>query len=162
MFNSKSITCEIFHSNISDRELQVIQQALKATYENILAINIGGELSLIEEAYHPKRAQYDADILIKHLLNSKTKETALWVIDKDLFCKGMNFIFGFAIYHSGALLSLFRLSSSVLVEKEAIHEVGHVLGLSHCSNNCVMQFSNSLWEAKSKPSYLCDECKRKI
>ena len=88
--------------------------------------------------------------------------TALWIIQKDLYSKGMNFIFGYAMYHWVAVLSTIRLSTKDLIEKEAIHEVGHVLGLQHCSNRCVMQFSNSLWEAKMKPSYLCESCKRKI
>ena len=46
--------------------------------------------------------------------------------------------------------------------KEAIHEIGHVLGLKHCKNNCVMQFSNTLYEAKAKPSILCNNCKKII
>jgi archaemetzincin len=60
------------------------------------------------------------------------------------------------------MLSIFRLSTVDLKEREAIHEIGHVLGLNHCSNRCVMQYSNSLWEAQNKPSFLCESCKRRI
>ena len=153
---------EIFYSQTSDKEIQLIQRSLATTYENILDVNLEGELSLIKEAYNQGRDQYNADILIRHLLRSKKKDTALWVIQKDLYCSGMNFIFGLAKYRVGTVLSIHRLHSQELIEKEAVHEVGHVLGLKHCRNQCVMQFSNSLLEAELKPLYLCEDCKRKI
>ncbi|ODS39259.1 MAG: hypothetical protein A7316_05990 [Candidatus Altiarchaeales archaeon WOR_SM1_86-2] len=74
----------------------------------------------------------------------------------------MNFIFGIASYGRGAVVSIFRLDSLKLIENECIHEVGHVLGLGHCMDYCVMRFSNSLYEAKQKPGYLCEKCKRKL
>lgn len=160
--DSKPLSSEIFYSQISSKEIQLIQRALATTYRDVLDVIIGGELELIKEAYHPEGDQYNADILLSHLLKTKKIDTALWVIQKDLYCKGMNFIFGYAMYHGGAILSTYRLSTPELIEKEAIHEVGHILGLQHCSNHCIMQFSNSLWEAKMKPSYLCESCKRKI
>lgn len=153
---------KIFYSQISKKEIQFIQRALVSTYENVLDVIFEGELKLIEEAYYPQREQYNADILLQHLLKTKKKDTALWVIQKDLYCSGMNFVFGYAMYHEGAVLSTYRLSTPKLIEKEAIHEVGHIMGLRHCSNHCIMQFSNSLWEAKMKSSYLCKSCKRKL
>lgn len=153
---------KIFYSQTSNKEIQLIQKALATTYNDVLNVIIGGELELLKEAYNAQRDQYDADILLTYLLKTKKADTALWVIQKDLYCKGMNFIFGYAMYGEGAVLSICRLSTVELIEKEAIHEVGHVLGLQHCRNNCVMQFSNSLWEAKMKSSSLCESCKRKV
>jgi len=160
--DSKPFDCKIFCSQTSNKEIQLIQRALATTYENVLNVVMGGELELIKEAYNSQRNQYNADILLPYLLKTKKTDAALWVIQKDLYCRGMNFIFGYATYHRGAVLSTYRLFSLKLIEKEAIHEVGHVLGLRHCSNRCVMRFSNSLWEAKMKPSFLCKNCKRKI
>lgn len=160
--SSKHIGIEIFYSQISNKYIQKIQSALATTYGYILDVIMGGELDLLEEVYNSQRDQYNADILLSYLLKTKKADTALWVIQKDIYCKGMNFIFGYAMYHKGAVLSIYRLSNNELIEKEAIHEVGHIFGLQHCSNRCVMQFSNSLWEAKMKPSYLCESCKRKI
>jgi archaemetzincin len=43
--------------------------------------------------------------------------------------------------------------------KEAVHELGHTLGLRHCSRSlCVMHFSNSIFDTDKKKSLLCDQC----
>lgn len=160
--NSKYISLEIFYSQITKKDIQLIKNALTTTYGYILNVTIGGELEIPEKVYNPQRNQCNADILLSYLLKTKKTDTALWVIQKDLYCTDMNFIFGYAMYHKSAVISIYRLSTNKLIEKEAIHEVGHILGLQHCSNRCVMQFSNSLLEAKMKPSYLCKNCKRKI
>ena len=160
--NSYHIELEIFYSQISTDEIQIIKNALVNTYKDNLEFFIGGEIELVSQAYNLQRNQYNAEILLRYLLNNKKREIALWVIPMDLYTQGLNFVFGYAMYHGGAVLSVYRLSTVELIEKEAIHEVGHVLGLQHCRNHCVMQFSNSLFEAKMKPSSLCESCKRKI
>ena len=159
--NPRRIGFEIFYSQIKNKDIQLIQNALTITYKDILEITISGELKSPTEALNSKRNQYNADVLISYLIKTKKTDTALWIIQKDLYCNDMNFIFGYAIYHRGAVLSIYRLSTDELIKKEAIHEVGHILGLQHCSNHCLMQFSNSLWEAKMKPLYLCESCQEK-
>ncbi|GAJ15820.1 unnamed protein product, partial [marine sediment metagenome] len=47
--------------------------------------------------------------------------------------------------------------------KEVIHEIGHLLGLRHCSNpKCVMHFSNTLNDTENKDIIFCKECRREI
>ncbi|MHA1211907.1 MAG: hypothetical protein ACTSSH_05545 [Candidatus Heimdallarchaeota archaeon] len=36
------------------------------------------------------------------------------------------------------------------------------MGLEHCQNFCVMQYSTSLKEAEKKPSSLCKDCQKNI
>lgn len=160
--SSKRICLEIFYTQFSNKYIQNIKSGLESTYGFVLDISIGGDLEPPKEAFNLQRDQYNAEVLLLYLLKTKKTDTALWVIQKDLYCKDMNFVFGLAEFHGGAVLSIYRLSNNEMIEKEAVHEVGHVLGLQHCSNRCVMQFSNSLLEAKIKPSYLCESCKRKI
>ncbi|HVQ01471.1 MAG TPA: hypothetical protein VMT57_08155, partial [Candidatus Thermoplasmatota archaeon] len=135
---------EIFSIRISDEDLQLITASLRRTYGDLLRISIGGTLALPMQAYNPSRDQYDAEVLLDYLLTVKHKELTLWVIPEDLYARDMNFLFGLASPFRGALLSLYRLPTTDLKEKEAIHEVGHVMGLKHCPNRCVMRFSNSL------------------
>ncbi|TFG04328.1 hypothetical protein EU538_12475 [Candidatus Thorarchaeota archaeon] len=95
---------------------------------------------------------------------------SLGVFPKDLFVPSLNFVFGVAQRGHNAVIATARLSSEfygmrsddeLLFEraaKEAVHELGHVFGLDHCSNVCVMRFSNSLPETDTKPATFCDAC----
>jgi len=118
----------------------------------------------VKGAFNLKRRQYDASKLLNYLIKSTTAKARsadlrLWIISDDLYLPRMNFVFGVAHPGKAAVISTHRLDSLDLIKKEAIHETGHVLGLQHCNNNCVMQFSNSLYEAKEKPATLCERCR---
>lgn len=113
--------------------------------------------------------QYLADDFIAPISNSARETNAnagLGVVGVDLFVPDLNFVFGIAnSYEKSAVISLYRLMSShreIFYErarKEAVHELGHVFGLSHCSNvRCVMYFSNSLADTDYKKSTPCERC----
>lgn len=109
----------------------------------------------------PGRGQLDADRLLAGLPGEEVGWT-LWVVGEDLFAEDLAFVFGKARAGVGAVLSTHRLTSRSLVVKEAIHEVGHVVGLGHCDRSCVMAFSNSLIEAQAKPAELCQACRDEV
>jgi archaemetzincin len=46
--------------------------------------------------------------------------------------------------------------------REALHEVGHLLGLKHCQEYCVMNLSKIREEAGKKPSFLCKRCSSRL
>jgi archaemetzincin len=46
--------------------------------------------------------------------------------------------------------------------KGVLHEVGHAFGLSHCSNNCVMNPPRSLAEWDLRPASYCRSCWEKL
>ncbi|MFX1263344.1 MAG: archemetzincin, partial [Promethearchaeota archaeon] len=95
---------------------------------------------------------------------------ALGLVDLDLFVPDLNFIFGTAQFGGNAIVALPRLRQSFYglpdddsvffqrTVKEVFHELGHVLGLRHCTNHCVMQFSNSLSDTDRKPDSFCQRC----
>lgn len=118
-----------------------------------------GILKLYEGAYNIRRRQYDAYVLLDYAIRCMRSEYALWVVDRDIYCENVNFVFGLAMYNIAAVVSTYRLDSAAMVAKEAIHEVGHVLGLKHCKNTCVMQFSNTIEEALKKPDTICSRCR---
>jgi len=118
-------------------------------------------------AYHPERRQYLSTAILDALAAAKRPEweRLLGVADADLYVPSLNFVFGEGDPRRGvAVFSLARLRDrdERLFEKraatEAIHELGHTYGLSHCSNpHCVMWFSNTLSESDRKGLKFCAE-----
>lgn len=100
----------------------------------------------------------------------------LGVADLDAYTPGLNFVFGEAEpLGSYAAIYLARLKTDVYGRpvgedlfmeralKEAVHELGHTLGLGHCTTpTCVMRFSNSIVEVDYKTSEFCSSCKNKL
>ena len=155
---------QLFYDSKSREVVTEVIEALEAVFR----IEPGSEAvvkDVDKEAYDRSRMQYNASILLNSITSTSTRATTassvylLWIVSEDIFVRGMNFVFGIAKPGKGAVLSTYRLDSLNLIKKEAIHEMGHVFGLQHCSNKCVMQFSNSVNEAKKKPAELCDKCK---
>ncbi|NPA47717.1 MAG: peptidase M54 [Thermococci archaeon] len=46
--------------------------------------------------------------------------------------------------------------------KGVLHELGHGFGLSHCSNECVMNPPSTIEEWDLRPMGFCDSCRRKL
>ncbi len=97
-------------------------------------------------------------------------------MDVDLYSPEFDFVFGEAEIGSGvATVSLYRLpleryglrpDTKVFEEravKEAVHELGHLYHLDHCSNpKCVMHFSTSLVDIDIKGKTFCSKCQQKL
>jgi archaemetzincin len=100
----------------------------------------------------------------------------LAITDYDLYKTSHQFIFGDASEEQRtAVVSLHRLHNEFYGErpdpnllfqrtlKEAVHDIGHALGLKHCFNaRCAMYFSNSIYDTDNKLSHFCDTCEKRI
>lgn len=160
--------------------LSRIQENLDISFPKTKCMLISETLPIPEKALNKVRQQHDSNILLNEIRNYAEKENildrVLGIIDVDIFASNLNFVFGEAECPGRtALISLWRLrpefygkkrNSELLVArstKEAVHELGHTLGLRHCSNPfCVMYFSNSIFETDRKQSLFCNKCYLKV
>ncbi len=151
---------DLFYTDENASFSDAIARKLERTFG--VKVQDAGLLRIPDDAWNPRRSQYDAYALLDYLARHMKSVTALWAVGQDITCANVNFVFGLAMYHKAAVVSTFRLATPVMVVKEAVHEAGHVMGLQHCKNRCVMRFSNTYEDALRKPDTLCDTCRRTI
>jgi archaemetzincin len=152
-----------------------VEEGLPRVFPNTKCHIVEERLPLPENALDKKRAQYRSNQILTFVQSYAAKREVsriLGVLNADIFVPELNFVFGEAAFPGkAALISLWRLNPEfygepanmlVLSErslKEAVHELGHTLGLRHCPRfSCVMYFSNSVADTDRKQKMFCDEC----
>ena len=147
---------------------------LKEKLEGVFSVEVmisQKTLNIVENCFNPKRRQYCADLILENYLKEEAQNynKTLLITSVDLYTEGLNFIFGETLIKEGVgIISLCRLRLSFYglpdnVEitrlralKEAVHEIGHLYGLRHCSDpRCVMFFSNTLSDTDRKSYHFC-------
>lgn len=155
--------------------LESIRNGLREALPETESIFLETAMPIPKEACDSSRRQYHSTKILSALDSYSSKVDAdhvLGVTGVDLFVPAMNFVFGEARCPGrAALISLFRLRPEFYGKpadkklfheralKEAIHELGHTLGLEHCQNStCVMFFSNSIADTDRKQAKFCEDC----
>ena len=126
------------------------------------------------DAFDPHRQQHSSGRILRWLLTARPRHAhkTLAVTDVDLFIPILTFVFGEAqLDGTAAVVSIARLAEDTWppsdVEllmsrliKECIHELGHTLGLIHCSRpRCVMARSAKVADVDAKDAALCQDCR---
>ncbi|MCS4542361.1 MAG: archaemetzincin family Zn-dependent metalloprotease [Euryarchaeota archaeon] len=156
--------------------LENISSGIKEIFGEIFEVQTAKEgLEVPKDAYNSSRKQYKSEAfleLAQKLPKHSRVDRILAVTNVDLYAHPLNFIFGQAQKPGKvALISIYRLNPRFYgqtfdeqlykdrIVKEAVHELGHTLGLAHCKDiKCVMVFSNSIIEVDRKKKYFCEKC----
>jgi len=154
-------TDEAFLPKLSERLATILGQAVEILQSE-------AEPS---QAFDSRRKQYSASDILKEISSKQApgSRKIIGVTDVDLYVSSLNFVFGQAhLRGQAAVISLARLRPSFYRQdedskllfsrtvKEAVHELGHTYGLTHCSDRgCVMSFSNSIRRSNKKTKFSC-------
>src|SRR3989304_4955562 len=126
--------------NVDMTVLSRINDGLVRIFPETTSLIFDERLPLSQEAFDKKRGQYRSNQVLSTIQRyaiDKKMDRVLGILNRDIFAER----------------SL----------KEAIHEVGHTLGLRHCPrSSCVMHFSNSIFDTDKKQALLCDECSLQV
>lgn len=159
--------------------VEYLRGALQRAFPEATPSHLRGVMPIPPEGYDVSRDQYNSSVLLsklRPLLTESGVERLLGVTEADLYASSMNFVFGEAHNIWGvAVISLRRLrpefygqtpDKRIFLErcaKEAIHEIGHTLGLGHCDNpKCVMFFSNNIQMVDMKDPKFCLKCWKRL
>jgi archaemetzincin len=130
-----------------------------------------------EYAFNKDRQQYHSTAVLRRLAQLRGVEPldvpVLGVTDVDLFVPDAPFVFGEADRDArSAVVSLNRLAHGPdgkpaeaerlkrRLQVESIHELGHLLGLSHCQDaRCAMFLSHKPSDSDRKGPGLCATCR---
>lgn len=155
--------------------IERLKKDLKKIFDR--SVEIGKTMPEPDYAFNKRRNQYLSTAILNALLKEKEflkYEKTLGIVDKDLYVPDLNFVFGEATQRA-AVISITRLRQGFYgfpedkelfykrVLTEAVHELGHTYGLSHCENShCVMFFSNSLRDTDRKGYEFCQKCRSNL
>ncbi len=162
--------------NVDDGLLKDLRPALEETFRvpcKVLPVRLDPEF-----AFHGERQQYHSSQILQRMQTFLTADSwrVLGVGAVDLYIPILTFVFGEAQMGGPcAVVSAHRLRQEFYglapdhglfrnrLIKEAIHELGHTLSLTHCDDyRCVMASSHAVEWIDLKEGSLCSACQAAV
>jgi archaemetzincin len=159
-------------NNVEGEVLRVMEASVREAFQ--LPTQQLASFAEPDSSYDPARKQYSSPDLLRELAEHVPADATrvLGVTERDLFIPMLSFIFGQAqLGGQVALVSLARLrqefygmepDAGLLADracKEALHELGHTFGLTHCvDRTCTMSLSTGIRQVDLKAPRFCSSC----
>ena len=132
---------------------------------------IKSKLNLTTDILAGSKTRYEAGKILKKY---NSKENVLLITEKDIAHRKSDVFPEWGIFGKGyrpgttSVISTFRLKKNVTkakflerLKKVALHEIGHNLGLEHCTNNkeCMMtSASGTVKQVDKEKIWFCSKC----
>ena len=157
---------------IEDLLLYSCIDVLSTVFDDVVVEIAAMEIDIPKHLYDSRRRQYHADGVVYFVSKFLEKNAyGILLANVDGYVPGLNFVFGLAIPSlKCAVVFTERLKIQTdfrnyvyRIQKEVVHEFGHLLGLDHCTtSSCVMRFSNTVFEVDAKGVNFCRRCRAKL
>jgi archaemetzincin len=158
-------------TGITRVQVQAVADALRKHGFSVCEIDA---VPLGSTGWNAGRRQHHTRALLK-MARERADKLSDWhvkvllITDADIYDSDTAFVAGQAeVNGRAAVMSISRLGAADearflrRVLKEAVHELGHTLGLGHCrENDCVMYSSRTLADSDIKDHELCKRCRTK-
>lgn len=150
---------------------------IKKSVENFYGYDcvVRSKLNLTTDILAGSRTRYEAGKILKKY---NSKENVLLITEKDIAHKKSNDYPEWGVFGLGfrpgttCVISTFRLKKNVSkakflerLKKVALHEIGHNLGLDHCTNDkeCMMtSASGTVKQVDREKIWFCSKCWNQI
>ena len=159
--------------NVSPEYINLVKKSVKTFYGYDCVVQTKKEIT--NNMLSPIKKRIDAN---KALRNNMSFDNLLIITEKDI-CHNKNVtnpewgIFGLGLRPGKTcIISTCRLRKNVSkqktlerLEKVALHEIGHNLGLDHCTNNkeCMMNDAKGkIKQVDSERVWFCEKCREQI
>ena len=159
--------------DVSPEYINLVKKSVKSFYGYECVVLPKKEIT--KDMLSPKRKRVDAN---KALKSNLSNDNLLIFTEKDICCKKDANNPEWGILGLGlrpgktCIISTFRMRKNVSkqktlerLEKVALHEIGHNLGLDHCTNNkqCMMNDANEkIKQVDNEKVWFCEKCWNQI
>lgn len=165
----------LYFSSIDKNLKAELTQNINTTY-NSTVTEIKGIAALPAAAYYQPRNRYRAPVLLNYLSTYSGYDKIIGITTKDISTTNKG-IYDWGVMGLGTcpgkacVISTFRMrtSNKLLFNdrfiKVALHELGHTMGLPHCtfSKTCFMEAAEGTVKSVDRETrYLCSNCKKII
>ena len=165
----------IYYAPINTNLKQELIQNITATY-NCTVTEIKGIAAMPATAYYKPRNRYRVNLLLEDLKKYNGFNKVIGITSKDISTSS-NGVYDWGImglaYRPGkqCVISTFRIKTpdKILFNdrlvKVALHELGHTMGLPHCtfSRTCFMEAAEGTIKSVDRETrFLCSNCKKLI